>query len=142
MRARWLFGLLLVSAVGCGSRRFAPVSGRVTLNGQPLANALVAFNPIPPEGSSEAGPGSIATTDANGEYTLRVTPDRPGALVGKHRVAITGMNLQVGESDRRQPRAGRPLTKPIPRRYNDQSELTCEVPPGGTDQANFDLQSP
>src|SRR6516162_11327434 len=103
MQVRWLVGLVLLSALGCSSQRFAPVSGRVTLNGAPLANALVSFNPIPKEGSAEAGPGSVGTTNDHGEYTLRVGPDQPGALVGKHRVAITGMNLRVGESDTRQP---------------------------------------
>jgi hypothetical protein len=142
MRARWLVSFVLVSALGCGSRQFAPVSGKVTLNGKPLANALVVFNPIPKEGTSEAGPGSIGTTDANGEFTLRVSPDQAGALVGKHRVGITAVIPSGGESDARRPRRGGSLMKPLPSRYNDQSTLTMDVPPGGTDQANFDLESP
>jgi hypothetical protein len=113
----------------------------VTLNGKPLANALVAFNPVPKEGSSEAGPGSIATTNDNGEFTLRVGPHQQGALVGKHRVAITGRDPRGEDSDVRGARGGGAVNT-IPSRYNDQSELTFEVPSGGTDQANFDLKSP
>jgi hypothetical protein len=142
MRSRWLLGLALVLSMGCGGPRFASVSGKVTMNGKPLANALVSFNPIPKPGSSEAGPGSIASTDANGEYTLKLTPDRKGALVGKHRVAITAMSTQGGESDTRQKSGRQPLVNTIPGRYNEKSELTFEVPPDGTNQANFDLTSP
>jgi hypothetical protein len=142
MRARLMLGLALVLALGCGSRKIAPVSGRVTLNGKPVANALVAFNPIPQEGTSEAGPGSVGTTNDQGEFTLIVSSNRKGALVGKHRVAISAMNPQAGESDARVPRGRRPLVNTIPSRYNEKSELTFEVPPGGTDQANFPLESP
>jgi hypothetical protein len=62
--------------------------------------------------------------------------------VGKHRVAITLMNPQIGESDARRVRGGAPLINTIPRRYNENTELTFEVPSGGTTQANFDLKSP
>jgi hypothetical protein len=141
MRTHWLVGCLFVLALGCGSRKFAPVSGKVTLNGQPLANALVAFNPIPPEGSAQAGPGSIGTTDANGVYTLRVSSDQAGALVGKHRVGITAQ-VPAGDTDTRQPRRRGSPTKPLPRCYNEETTLTFDVPSGGTDQANFALQSP
>src|SRR5437764_310704 len=100
MRARWIVVCALVPALGCGSRQFVPVSGKVTLNGKPLANALVSFNRVPEEGSIESGPSSVGTTNQNGEYTLRVTLKQVGALVGKHRVAITAIISQVDpESD-------------------------------------------
>jgi hypothetical protein len=137
-----MLGLALVLTVGCGGPRIAPVSGKVTLNGNPLPNALVSFNPIPKEGSSEAGPGSIGSTNANGEFTLKLTPERKGALVGRHRVAITAMNPGAGESDTRRPAGPRPLVNTIPGRYNEKTELTFEVLSGGSDQANFDLKSP
>jgi hypothetical protein len=137
-----MLGFALTLALGCGSQGFAPVSGRVTLNGRPLANALVAFNRVPKEGSIEAGPSSLGTTNQNGEFTLRASPDQPGALVGRHRVAITGMNPQIGESDARRPRASASLVNTIPSRYNGNTELFFDVPSGGTNQANFDLKSP
>jgi hypothetical protein len=37
---------------------------------------------------------------------------------------------------------GPPRVETIPLRYNDQTVLTFNVPPGGTDQANFQLKSP
>jgi hypothetical protein len=142
MRVRVILGVALVLAPGCGSQKFAPVSGRVTLNGEPLANAFVTFNPIPKAASIEGGPTAVGMTDQDGRFSLRVSLDQNGALVGKHRVAITVVNAQAGNTDARVGRKGRPLTSAIPSRYNDQSDLTFEVPSGGTDQANFELQSP
>jgi hypothetical protein len=137
MRVRWTIGLACLLALGCGSRKFAPVSGKVTLNGKPLPNATVAFNPIPREGSSEAGPSSIGTTNDKGEFTLRVDLHRWGAVVGKHRVAISAMSRKNGDGDARGA-----VVNTVPGRYNAKSKLTFEVPSGGTDQANFELEFP
>lgn len=70
---------------GCGSSEeegpeLAPVTGVVTYNGSPLADASVTFDP-------ESGPGAGAATDANGKFELR-TGNRDGAVVGTHKVAV------------------------------------------------------
>jgi hypothetical protein len=140
MRARVLLLAAVALTPGCGSK-YVPVSGKVTLNGKPLANALVAFNRIPDEGSIEAGPSALGQTNENGEFTLRVSPQQAGALVGTHRVAITLMSSRDGESDAPMPPAVG-MRNIIPARYNAKTELTCVVPRGGTDQANFELTSP
>ena len=57
MRARLLLGFALVLGPGCGSGKFAPVSGTVTLNGKPLAGALVIFSPVAKPGPSWASTG-------------------------------------------------------------------------------------
>jgi hypothetical protein len=143
MRTRWLFALAVALAVGCGpGNRFAPVSGRVTLNGQPLAGAVVSFQPIAPEGAVDAGPGSMGKTNENGEYTLQADTGQKGAWVGKHRVRISLVTQQVGEGDARPPRGGWPHADKVPRRYNDESKETFDVLPGGTDKADFPLTSP
>jgi hypothetical protein len=128
----------LLFVLGCGSSgKLAPVSGVVTLNGKPLANALVSFQPIAGQGTSP-GVGSYGTTDAAGKYSLRTADtDAPGAVVGNHLVVI---NLKV-ESDDRDPRT-RPPAKTLPAKYNIQSELQFKVELGGTTAANFDLKSP
>jgi hypothetical protein len=59
----------------------APVSGVVTVNGAPVEKAGVLFMP-------QSGPFASGTTDAEGKFTL-ATANRPGALVGEHRVAIS-----------------------------------------------------
>lgn len=156
----------LVSPVGCGSDGFtlAPTSGRVTVDGQPVAGLRVAFEPI---GSSERpapGPEAIGVTDNDGRFTLStmaVSPRR-GAVVGKCRVRIWTLpaNQEDTLSDDRNPgydpvqeikvlkqkiRSGGRATKAprpfgaLPLRYNDNTELTFDVPPDGTDSADFQI---
>jgi len=140
MRARLLLAFSLVLGLGCGSGKFAPVSGTVTMNGKPLAGALVIFSPIAKEGSIDAGPGSSGKTNDKGEYTLTSDTGGTGAFVGKHRVSVSLMNPGTGESDDRR-RPGQ-LVNQVPVRYNGKTELTYEVPAGGTDKADFALKSP
>jgi hypothetical protein len=134
MRVRLLFGLVVVLAAGgCGSRNVAPVSGRVTLNGAPLANATVAFQPIAKEGTVDAGLGSTGKTDANGEYTLKTAKGQNGAVVGKHRVMISVVVTEAAPEDDSRKRGGPPQKEIVPRRYNGvKTELSFDVPAGGT----------
>src|SRR5262249_9456960 len=127
----------------------APVSGTVYLNGKPLANALVQFQPIGTRENPNPGRGSFGATDANGKFTLRYDGEKDGAVVGNHRVAITTMiNKQKVEidPDKGSPDGVDPAQKPgpekIPARYNDKTTLTFEVPRGGTDKADFRLETP
>jgi hypothetical protein len=132
------FLVLLLLLAGCGGPyHTAPVSGRVTLNGQPLAKASVSFQPVAVQGKLEPGPGSGAFTDADGRYTLRlISPDTPGAVVGKHKVRI---NL-VPETN---PNDDKPRPRPqLPARYNGKTELEFDVPSGGTRSADFNLTTP
>src|SRR4051812_26010597 len=109
---------------GCNSRpAVAPVSGVVTLDGKPLANAYIAFQPMSGAGEKHLAAGSYGNTDASGAYSLRLMDsDQSGATVGTHRVEI---NLKV-ESDDRDPKS-RPNAKSLPLRYNRQSELQFKV---------------
>src|SRR4051812_10461126 len=80
----------LVGLTGCGGgSRFAVVSGRVTLNDQPLVGVSVDFQPVSTT-KDEAGPGSTGKTDADGRYTLasQLDPAQAGAVVGKHQVRV------------------------------------------------------
>lgn len=73
---------LLTAFVGCGGYNVAPVTGTVTFEGEPLADARVSFHP-------EKGRPSHATTDAQGHYELYYSETVKGAEVGEHRVKIT-----------------------------------------------------
>jgi hypothetical protein len=138
MRTRLLLGLAAVAALGCG-REFAPVSGKVTLNGQPVAGATVVFQPIAREGSIDAGPGSVGTTNDKGEYTLTADTGQKGAVVGKHRVMISSLGVKPGSEGGDQ-RGGPPLENRLPGVYNDaDTSLTFDVPAGGTNKADFPL---
>jgi hypothetical protein len=140
MRARLAVGLALVLALGCGGKKFVPVSGKVTLNGQPLVGATVGFQPIA-TGGVEAAPGSTGKTDDKGEYTLTASTGQSGAWVGKHRVIISLVSPQVGDDDARHSRRGPPLADKVPPRYNKDSKEVVEVPPEGL-KKDFTLTSP
>ena len=141
MRPRFTLMLVACLAAGCGGgESVAPVSGRVTLDGQPAAGVHVGFQPLAVGDNKNPGGGSYAITDADGRYTLRlVESDRPGAVVGKHRVEIT---TRVGVADDlhdTRPKAANPKAA-IPVKFNRESTLTFEVKPG-PNEANFDLKS-
>jgi hypothetical protein len=134
------WGIGLCFAAGCsGSREMAPVSGKVTLNGQPLADVRVMFQPVQADaGNAEADAmGSFGTTDAQGLFVLYLSDcGEPGALVGEHRVVISD---KATESDSDGGYA--PVKKSrVPLRYADGS-LSFKVEPEGSDQANFELKS-
>jgi hypothetical protein len=135
---RLTFVAILAACIGCPSRAsVAPVSGVITLDGKPLPNAHVAFQPTVSAGEKPPGPGSYGNTDSSGAYSLRLMDnDEPGAVIGSHRVEI---RLKT-ESDDRDPKS-RPPAKNLPLRYNSQSELQFKVEPGGSKAANFDLKS-
>jgi hypothetical protein len=141
-----LWALALSGIVGCSNgHKFAPVSGRVTLNGQPLAGVTVDFQPLGSSQNSEPGPGSTAVTDADGRFVLhsQLEKSRQGAVVGKHQVRIwpaEGSQAPDQDAEAVQPKGAK--RKLIPGRYHVNSELTFTVPPGGTDQANFELIAP
>jgi hypothetical protein len=84
LRPPVVFVLLLLALAGCGKGgpEIAPVHGRVTLFGQPLANADVQFQP---DGAQRSSSGR---TNAEGQYELAYKRGQPGALVGPHTVRI------------------------------------------------------
>jgi len=130
--------LLLPLFIGCGGQ-YVPVSGRITLNGEPLADAYVTFQPVG-GGNLEPGPGSYAKTDADGRFTLRVVGDeRSGARVGPHMVSISAYTGAVPEPT--EERVAR-IENLVPERYNTETTLRFEVPAGGTTEARFELISP
>ena len=89
MRAstRWIAAAVLLAAAGCGpSYSYAPVSGKVTLDGQPLSGVRVWFYPVT-EGRDQP-PYAMGTTDGSGVYNLTAETGKAGALVGKNRVVV------------------------------------------------------
>src|SRR5690349_13034373 len=108
-RSFWLvlMGLLLVGCHKSGPE-LAPVSGHVRLNGKPLENADVVFQP-----DNGRSPG-IARTDAEGRYELAYKRGVMGGPVGQNTVQI---------------RVSRELVRNPPRiaaQFNSKSELHRE----------------
>ena len=131
--------LLVLAAGGCGGEEFplARVSGTVTLDGAPVADARVVFEPVRQGDSLEAGPGSYGNTDQQGRFRLKTLHGERGAVVGPHVVRIT--TLQVKDSG---PAGIEVIAEErIPARYVDGSTLRFIVPADGTQQADFELTS-
>ncbi|HJZ53797.1 MAG TPA: carboxypeptidase-like regulatory domain-containing protein [Gemmataceae bacterium] len=138
-RTRLCYCLLLLVAGCSGGPDLAPVSGRITLDGKPLADATVGFYPV----GANTDVMSTGRTNSNGEYSLKtVMKNQPGAVVGQHRVSIT-VEPDLTGSDLPADQLGKVARPPkLPARYQGQeSELNCNVPPGGKTDANFDLKS-
>jgi hypothetical protein len=76
--------------VGCSRSSgvsFAPVTGRVTVHGKPLAAGTIHF--FPDESQGTTGPMSTGVLQGDGRYVLRGPGQRAGAIVGHHRVYLT-----------------------------------------------------
>ena len=132
-----LFPFVITLLAGCGSDKTAPVSGRITLNGNPLANASVTFAPIGSKDKQEPGPSSAAITDSDGRYSLRlIGQEGRGAMIGKHKVRIALQEELDTTNDV-------PVKlKQLPLQFNGETKLEFDVPAGGTEAANFDLKVP
>lgn len=139
MRASFLLVILLPPLAGCGGDPYkvAPISGTVTLNGKPLANASVTFAPVATGGTIEPGPSSAGTTDADGRFTLElIGKDGRGAVIGKHKVRISIRE----DAD---PANDDPVkVQQLPMKYNAKTTLEFDVPADGTDKADFNLKVP
>lgn len=145
MQRTWAFGLALAIVLfivpGCGrqpgTEPTAPVTGTVTLDGQPIAGVSIAF--IPQRGRPASG-----LTDASGKFTLSTFDTADGAVVGSHKVMITEppddaqpMPGEPGWEKWKQPKAR------FPAKYRDanQSGFTAEVESGKDNEFTFEMSS-
>jgi hypothetical protein len=144
------FSLLLVGLAGCGEGGDrVDVEGVVTLDGQPMPGVHLTFDQ--PELSPNQNVGYIGKTDDAGRYSLRpMIGDGFGAPPGKYRVSLTtavsdpSQPAQAPSSTKAStpfyPESPPPPPEKIPLAYRG-GKLTFEVPPDGTEEANFDLKS-
>jgi hypothetical protein len=134
LRTRFLLSWLLFMTAGCGpgGPEIAYVSGRVTMDGQPLANASVIFIP-------ENGRPAGARTDADGNYVLNFDESRRGAIPGKNSVRIT--TLREAEQDENGKTVTPAQNEKVPPQFNTNSQLSFEVVPRKRNVANFELTS-
>lgn len=87
IRCLILLGAMIFLSGCSGGLRTEQITGTVTLDGQPLENASVAFSPKV-EGEGVAGYGM---TDKNGQYTIQTHQGKPngGTTKGEYFVTIT-----------------------------------------------------
>ncbi len=137
-RSQWRLAILLSCGfcpmLGCGEGIEEPelgqVKGKVTVDGQPGANLSVMFEPqasgaASGKTASQVGGGSMATTDAGGNYELLYKGAAKGAVIGTHIVRISSA---AGGG----PAGGQSAAKPvmIPPKFNTDSKMTKDVKKG------------
>ncbi|GAB6187345.1 hypothetical protein JCM17478_28470 [Thermopirellula anaerolimosa] len=67
-----------------------PVTGTVTMNGQPVPGATVTFTPKEPAAPGQEGPlAASAVTDNEGKYQIGTFAKGDGALPGEYLVSVT-----------------------------------------------------
>lgn len=118
--------LLVCLTLGCKSDGLVIAAGRVTFDGQPLADGSISFCPfdktVAPQGGRIQG----------GRFQLRCHP-------GKHRVEILASRPKAGAVEITPGMT--PQEQYIPARYNDASSLEAEVTPQGPNEFTFELES-
>ena len=131
-----VLGLFFVGLIlGCGSDfTVVPVSGTVSMDGEPEQGIKVIFMPLPLEENPSPGPFSTAITDENGAFVLKTRRGKTGAIVGHHLVSFVylefGPGYEAASSDRE-----------MPARYKGDVGINFEVPRGGNDAVKFELTS-
>lgn len=138
---------LIVLFAGCGiapqadygAVELIQATGTITLDGEPLPDAVVTFD-------SEDGQFSYALTDDSGSYRLNFDSVMKGVTPGKKIIRIsttrkvTGLNSsEEGASDDEgaTPENAQRAAELVPAKYNRQSELTTEVT---SEQTTYDFK--
>jgi hypothetical protein len=134
--------LFLLALVGCTDSTKVvdtlprkAVNGSVTLDGQPLAQGQIQFDPV----QGTQGPTAIAVADIkDGKYSI----DRAlGPLPGKYKVSISSRpSVTIGVDDMP---GSKPKLEPekVPAQYNSKSTLTKEITGDLVNTLDFDLKS-
>lgn len=117
----------LVLSLGCADNGFptAKTVGVVKCKGQPVAGAMVYFEPLANGESAIVGRQGFSFTDADGKFEISTyTPNgKDGAVVGKHRI-------RVGRGDAKCDCA-----------MNEEVDLMqVEIKAGQTNEFNLDLK--
>lgn len=88
-----LAAVLILSLSGCGGPGYdiAPVEGRITCEGEPVAGGSITFRPIAVEGAKDGGLSKPASGEVgeDGAFTMTTIDDGDGAAVGRHEVRFT-----------------------------------------------------
>ena len=135
--------VILTCASGCGDNNLSTVQGEVTLDGKPVAGAMIVFQ------SETGGPPANAITDAAGRFRMSTFANGDGMVPGTYKVTVAkfgdapAVTITADPSDRlaylkqydQAQKASRKAapTKLLPDVYYDMmtTPLRQQVPPDG-----------
>lgn len=83
---------MIAGCGGDGRPRLVKVTGKVTLDGQPLEGAIVAFQPITQDKAKYQRPSS-GISESSGEFTIGTYGTDDGLPVGKFKVGVVKREL-------------------------------------------------
>ncbi len=140
-----LFSALVSVIIGCGTAatplpELQPVSGSVSLDGQPLARAVLSFLP---QGRT-TGQVSVGVTDEQGKFECEYPGGAKGVPVGEYKVLISKLVTPSGEPLPEGSTAADLEAKEIvPAKYRrlDDRVNTVAIPQGGKSDLAFELKS-
>jgi hypothetical protein len=116
--------MLIVGCGPSGPKTYA-VSGKVTIKGQPATDVSITFQPV--ESTGQSASGRVGT---DGSYSLFTgVQGKPGAMVGKYKVVLSGGGTQVDPSERYKKGGGppKPAEGPVPKEYTSGATSPKEV---------------
>ena len=134
--------ILSLSSFGCGAKSGAstlPVSGTVKLDGVPLDQGVIQFEPQPPGGKAV----NAATPFKDGKYQFPAGAG--GLLPGTYRVSISSVpsaSATASDPVKAMEQASQaPPPDRIPKKFNVESKLQAEVKPAAANSFDFDVTS-
>jgi hypothetical protein len=134
------FALLALVWSGCDSHPpTGKVSGKVTLNGQPVSGGSVTFAPIAKPGT-QGGRPAIGPIQPDGTYTLTTYAQGDGAVIGRHRVLFSrsaGKHEEEGKHD--EGKAPAPTADPYANVTPKESEVEVQA---GENTIDIELVGP
>ena len=125
------FAMVVLFVAGCSRQSpTVTVSGTVTYQDQPLAEASVSFIPI------DGGRPATGETDGSGRFTLTTFKSGDGALPGEHVVIVEKLQQRKGDDVYAE------YESVIPKRYGHvkHSDLKADVVLRGSNEFVFALQ--
>src|SRR5258708_12464031 len=137
---------LVLGIAGCNAGPkstvpLVPASGKVTLDGAPLGEAVLEFIPV----GETHGQGGNARTNPDGGYTAATPFGEPGLAAGAYMVVISKRALPQGATppEKNLPPAYSPYQEVLSPAYSDRvaTTLNATVPATGEATNNFPLNS-
>jgi hypothetical protein len=142
-------GIVLTGCSNSSRPATYPVTGTVTMQGKPLAGAVITFVPTGTDGEAAS-----AVTDSDGKYALTTRQAGDGARPGEYRVKVSKQelaavdpskmvkNLSIEEEQKiyvESKKPPPPAKSLVPSKYQDESTsgLSHTVPQGSS---TFDIE--